>query len=70
MASAQRVMAKLATTKAANVAGRHLLLFAQGGKITDVAWHAPQGVYWISNTLTTDISNQQMVSMAALLARG
>ncbi len=28
-----------------------------GGKLTIVAWHTPQGVYWISNTLTDDLTN-------------
>jgi polyisoprenyl-teichoic acid--peptidoglycan teichoic acid transferase len=53
-----------------NVGGKHLVLYAQGGKITNVAWHSRHGLYWISNTLTTDIPNREMVSMAALLARG
>jgi LCP family protein required for cell wall assembly len=52
------------------IGGRKLFLYAQGGKITTVAWHAPTGVYWISNTLTTDISNQQMIAIAASLTRG
>ena len=52
------------------IAGRKLFLYAQGGKITNVAWHTPTGVYWISNTLTTDISNQQMIAIAASLTRG
>ena len=30
----------------------------------------PTGVYWISNTLTTDITNQQMIAIAASLTRG
>jgi LCP family protein required for cell wall assembly len=51
------------------VAGRKLLLFANGGKLTNVAWRTPQGVYWISNTLTSDIGNQQMVAIAASLSR-
>jgi hypothetical protein len=51
------------------VAGKKLFVYAQGGKITDVAWHTPQAVYWISNTLTTDISNQQMVGIAASLTK-
>lgn len=51
------------------VAGRKLLLYANGGKLTTVAWHTPQAVYWISNTLTADISNQQMVGIAASLTR-
>jgi len=51
------------------VAGKRLQLFAQRGKITQVAWHTQQAVYWISNTLSTDISNRQMVSIAASLTR-
>ncbi len=49
------------------VNGKKLFLYAQGGSITNVAWHTPQGVYWISNTLTTDISNQKMIAIAASL---
>jgi LCP family protein required for cell wall assembly len=52
------------------IGGRKLFLYAQGGKITTVAWHARSGVYWISNTLTTDISNQQMIAIAASLTHG
>jgi LCP family protein required for cell wall assembly len=52
-----------------NVGGKRLVLYASGGKLTTVAWHTPHAVYWISNTLTTDISNQQMVGMAASLTR-
>ncbi len=49
--------------------GRKLFLYAQAGSITNVAWHTPQGVYWISNTLTTDISNRQMIAIASSLTR-
>jgi LCP family protein required for cell wall assembly len=52
------------------VAGKKLDLFANGGKLTNVAWRTPHGVYWISNTLTTDIGNKQMVAIAASLAPG
>ena len=52
------------------VHGRKLFLYAQGGSLTNVAWHTPQGVYWISNTLTTDLTNQQMVAIASSLTRG
>jgi LCP family protein required for cell wall assembly len=51
------------------VGGKRLLLFASGGKLTTVAWHTPHDVYWISNTLTNDISNRQMVGIAASLTR-
>jgi polyisoprenyl-teichoic acid--peptidoglycan teichoic acid transferase len=55
-------------TKVVN--GRKLFLYAQGGSITNVAWHTPQGVYWISNTLTNNISNTQMVAIASSFTRG
>jgi polyisoprenyl-teichoic acid--peptidoglycan teichoic acid transferase len=51
------------------VAGKKLLLFADGGKLTTVGWKTSAGSYWISNTLTTDIPNKQMVSIAASLMR-
>jgi LCP family protein required for cell wall assembly len=51
------------------VAGKKLLLFAQAGKLVDVAWRTPRAVYWISNTLTTDIPNRKMVDVAASLVR-
>jgi LCP family protein required for cell wall assembly len=51
------------------VGGKRLELFANGGKLSNVAWRTPHGVYWISNTLTTNISNQQMVGIAASLTR-
>jgi polyisoprenyl-teichoic acid--peptidoglycan teichoic acid transferase len=52
------------------VAGKKLLLFANGGQLTTVAWRTPQGAYWISNTLTTTITNQQLVSIAASMRLG
>jgi LCP family protein required for cell wall assembly len=52
------------------VGGKKLLLFANGGKLTTVAWKTPHGTYWISNTLTTDIPNRELVSIAASLTRG
>ena len=49
------------------VDGRQLLLYANGGKISLVAWRTPQGVYWVSNTLNDAIGNRQMVAIAASL---
>jgi LCP family protein required for cell wall assembly len=49
------------------VAGKRLDIYEQGGSITNVAWHAAHGVYWISNTLTTDIPNREMINIAASL---
>jgi LCP family protein required for cell wall assembly len=51
------------------VGGKKLELFAQGGKLVDVAWRTRHAVYWISNTLTSDISNRKMVDLAASLTR-
>jgi polyisoprenyl-teichoic acid--peptidoglycan teichoic acid transferase len=56
-------------TEARMVNGKQLELYANGGKISLVAWHTPRGVYWISNTLTDTISNRQMVAIAASLTR-
>jgi len=54
-------------TETRNVNGKQLLLYFNGHKLSVVAWKAPHAVYWISNTLTDDLSNQQMVAIAASL---
>ena len=51
------------------VNGKTLEIYEQGGSITDVAWHTRAGVYWVANTLTTDIGNRQMINIAASLSR-
>jgi LCP family protein required for cell wall assembly len=51
------------------VNGKQLLLYANGGKLSLVAWRTPQAVYWISNTLTDDIGNRQLVAIAASLTK-
>jgi polyisoprenyl-teichoic acid--peptidoglycan teichoic acid transferase len=56
-------------TQTRTVSGKQLMLYANGGKLSLVAWRTPQGVYWISNTLTDDIPNRQMVAIAASLTR-
>jgi LCP family protein required for cell wall assembly len=48
------------------VSGKKLYLYADGGRLTNVAWKSSQGYwYWISNTLQSTIPNTQMVGMAA-----
>ena len=42
-------------------------LYVNGGKLSLVAWHTPQAVYWISNTLNDLIGNRQMIAIAASL---
>jgi LCP family protein required for cell wall assembly len=54
-------------TQTLMVAGKTLLEYSQGGKLSDVAWRTPQAVYWVSNTLANNIPNSQMVAMAASL---
>jgi LCP family protein required for cell wall assembly len=56
-------------TQTKTVNGKQLLLYANGGKLSLVAWRTPQAVYWISNTLTDDIPNRQLVAIAASLTR-
>jgi LCP family protein required for cell wall assembly len=53
-----------------NVNGKDLMLYSEGGKLTMVVWKTSHGVYWVSNTLTTDLSNAQMVAIAASLTKG
>jgi hypothetical protein len=52
------------------VGGKQLELFYDGHKLTAVAWRTSHGVYWVSNTLTDDLSNTQMLGIAASLTRG
>jgi LCP family protein required for cell wall assembly len=52
------------------VNGKLLDEYSQGGQLTDVAWRTKRGVYWIANTLQDNISNAEMVAMAATLTRG
>jgi LCP family protein required for cell wall assembly len=56
-------------TQTRTVDGKLLLLYVNGGKVSLVAWHTPQAVYWISNTLTDEIGNRQMIAIAASLTR-
>jgi polyisoprenyl-teichoic acid--peptidoglycan teichoic acid transferase len=51
------------------IAGKHLLLYFDGSKLTTVAWRTAHAVYWISNTLTENLSNGQMLAIAASLSR-
>jgi hypothetical protein len=54
-------------TDTRTVGGKQLQLYINGGKINVAAWRTPQGVYWISNDLTDDLSNDQMLAIAASL---
>jgi LCP family protein required for cell wall assembly len=52
------------------VNGKELLVYANGGKVSVVAWRTAWGVYWVSNTLTDTLSPHQMIGIAASLTRG
>jgi LCP family protein required for cell wall assembly len=56
-------------TETKNVGNKQLLVYANGGRISLVAWRTPDGVYWVSNTLNDAIGNRQMVAIAASLTR-
>ncbi|HEX8207726.1 MAG TPA: LCP family protein [Solirubrobacteraceae bacterium] len=49
------------------VDGRTLELFRSGKKLRFVAWRTSAGVYWISNTLTMKLRDDQMLALAASL---
>ena len=49
------------------VAGRRLELFRSGKRLRFVAWRTRAGVYWISNTLTMKLRDDQMLALAASL---
>ena len=55
-------------TQTVNVGGKKLLEYFNGHKLSLVAWRTKQAAYWVSNTLTDEIPNAQLVGIAASLA--
>jgi LCP family protein required for cell wall assembly len=51
------------------VHGKRLMEYFDGSKLTMVAWKKGGAAYWISNTLTSNLSNAQMLAIAASLTR-
>ncbi|HEX2086916.1 MAG TPA: LCP family protein [Solirubrobacteraceae bacterium] len=49
------------------VNGRRLELFRSGRKLRFVAWRTRAGAYWVSNTLTMKLRDDQMLALAASL---
>ncbi len=49
--------------------GRTYELFYDGSRLRLVAWRTPNGVYWISNTLSLQLTNKQMLAIARSLTR-
>jgi LCP family protein required for cell wall assembly len=58
------------TKQTKTVAGKQLVEYFNGQKVSLVAWKTPQAVYWISNTLADTLSNSQMLGIAASLTKG
>ncbi|HEX4106813.1 MAG TPA: hypothetical protein VHX88_01685, partial [Solirubrobacteraceae bacterium] len=44
--------------------GRKYMIFSNGGKIHLIAWKQGGVLYWVDNTLLTDLSNDQMLDIA------
>jgi LCP family protein required for cell wall assembly len=51
------------------VHGKRLELFYDGTHLRTVAWKTSRAVYWISNTLQEELSNDQMLAIAGSLTR-
>jgi hypothetical protein len=49
------------------IGGRRLELFRSGKKLRFVAWRTSAGAYWVSNTLTMKLRDEQMLALAASL---
>jgi LCP family protein required for cell wall assembly len=49
------------------IGGRQLMLYNDGARLRFVAWRTPQASYWLSNTLTLGLNNNQMLAIAGSL---
>jgi polyisoprenyl-teichoic acid--peptidoglycan teichoic acid transferase len=49
------------------VNGRTLHLYQDGRRLRFVAWKRKDAVYWVSNTLSMGLTNDQMIGIAASL---
>jgi LCP family protein required for cell wall assembly len=58
-----------ANSSVRNVNGKNLQLFFNGAHLSLVAWHTPQAVYWVSNSLADALTNSQLIGIAASLTR-
>jgi hypothetical protein len=55
-----------ATTR---MVGRTYELFTDGNRLALVAWRTQRAVYWVSNTLSRNLTNSQMLAIARSLSR-
>jgi polyisoprenyl-teichoic acid--peptidoglycan teichoic acid transferase len=49
--------------------GKQLLLYYDGSKLRTVGWKTSHASYWVQNTLTETLSNDQMLAIAGSLTR-
>ena len=49
--------------------GRKLMIYRDGKRIRLVAWKKKQAVFWVTNTLTRSLTNEQMIGIATYLKR-
>jgi LCP family protein required for cell wall assembly len=54
-----------ATHQKRRIGGRTFSLYTDGGHLRLVSWRTPRAVYWLSNTLSLDLSNAEMLDIAA-----
>jgi polyisoprenyl-teichoic acid--peptidoglycan teichoic acid transferase len=52
-------------TETRTLDGREYDIFANSGRIKLIAWHRGDNTYWIANDLLKDLTNKQMLGMAA-----
>ena len=45
--------------------GRTYLYVNTGGKVQDVGWIVGNALYWVSNTIFQNLTNTQMLALAA-----
>jgi len=46
------------------IGGRTYMLSTDGGHIHTIAWRDGHALYWLTNTLLEDLTNQQMLGIA------
>ena len=51
------------------IGNREYLLYSDGGRLRYVAWRTRKAVYWVANTLTLDLTNEQMIGIARSATR-
>jgi len=51
------------------IGDRTYSLYTNGGRLRLVSWQTPKGVYWVSNTLSLDLSSSEMLALAASARR-